>query len=264
MQPAAFATFTTMEIVRDGPIATLRLNRPERLNAFGNQGTIDLNAAAMALGQDHTLRIVVITGAGRAFSTGMDLKELSAGEVDMSYHHRWEAALRLFETMDKVVISAINGYCIGGGLQLALASDIRIAAASAQLGLPAVKEGLIPGMGVWRLPRYIGMGRAKQLILSGDLVDATTAQAIGMVDEVAADADLISIVRGRAEQYLRSPWHSVLLSKQLTNRAFDLPFEAFLPEYFAAQDQTMQSPDHAAALQGYREEQARKRSERSS
>jgi enoyl-CoA hydratase/carnithine racemase len=248
-----------MFITRDGPIATLHLNRVERLNAFGNQGTVDLNTAADALAQDNSIRIVIVGGEGRAFSTGIDLKELAAGAIDMTYHHRWEGGLRKFELMDKIVISAINGYCIGGGLQLALACDIRIAAESAQLGLPAVKEGLIPGMGVWRLPRFIGMGRAKQLILSGELIGAQAAQAIGMVDDVVADAELASYVRSTAERYLQSPWSSVLLSKQMTNRAFDLPFDTFLPEYFAAQTEAMQSPDHFAALQAYREEQERKR-----
>jgi enoyl-CoA hydratase/carnithine racemase len=248
----------TMFITHDGPVATLHLNRTERLNAFGNQGTIDLVAVATALAQDERTRIVIITGEGRAFSTGMDLKELSAGAVDMTYHHRWESALRTFELMDKVVISAINGYCIGGGLQLTLAGDVRIAAASAQLGLPAVKEGLLPGMGVWRLPRYIGLGRAKQLILSGQLLDAHAAHAIGMVDEVVADAELPGRVQLLAGQYLQAPWASVLLSKRLTNQAFDRPFDAFLPEYFAAQAEAMGSTDHAAALQAYREEQERK------
>src|SRR5690349_17840884 len=176
----------TMSISYDGPIATLRLNRVERLNAFGNQGTHDINAAADALARDDRVRIVIITGAGRAFSTGIDLKELAAGEIDMSYHHRWEAAMRAFETMDKVVIAAINGYCLGGGLQLALACDVRIAAESAQLGLPAVKEGLIPGMSVWRLPRFVGLGRARQQILSGEMIDARAAQAIGLVEDLAA------------------------------------------------------------------------------
>jgi enoyl-CoA hydratase/carnithine racemase len=248
----------TMFITQDGPIATLHLDRTERLNAFGNQGTIDLNTAADALAQDDNIRIVIVTGEGRAFSTGIDLKELSAGEIDMTYHHRWEGALRKFEAMNKVVVGAINGYCIGGGLQLALACDLRIAAESARLGLPAVKEGLIPGMGVWRLPRFVGMGRAKQLILSGDLLDARAAQAIGMVDEVVADAELAASIRSTAERYLRIPWTSVLLSKQLTNRAFDLPFDTFLPEYFAAQTEAMRSADHLAALQAYRDEQARK------
>src|SRR5262245_59968614 len=132
----------TMELSRDGAISLLRLDRTERLNAFGNQGTIDLNTAADALAADQATRIVIVTGAGRAFSTGIDLKELSAGEIDMSYHHRWEGGLRKLETLDKIVLCAINGYCLGGGLQLALATDLRFAAASAQLGLPAVKEGL--------------------------------------------------------------------------------------------------------------------------
>jgi enoyl-CoA hydratase/carnithine racemase len=249
----------TMFITREGPIATLRLNRTERLNAFGNQGTVDLNTAADALAQDDRIRIVIVSGEGRAFSTGIDLKDLSAGAIDMTYHHRWEAALRKFETMDKVVIAAINGYAIGGGLQLALACDLRIAAESARMGLPAVKEGLIPGMGVWRLPRFVGMGRAKQLILSGDLVSAHAAQAIGMVDDVVADAALAAYVQRAAERYLEIPWSSVLLSKQMTNRAFDLPFNDFLEFYFAAQTEAMQSEDHLAALRAYREEQAQKR-----
>ncbi|HEY3229762.1 MAG TPA: enoyl-CoA hydratase/isomerase family protein [Roseiflexaceae bacterium] len=249
----------TMFITRDGPIATLHLNRTTRLNAFGNQGTIDLNIAADTLARDDTARIVIITGEGRAFSTGIDLKELSAGEIDMSYHHRWEGGLRKFEAMNKVVISAINGYCLGGGLQLALACDIRIAVESAQLGLPAVKEGLIPGMGVWRLPRFVGLGRAKQLILSGQLLGARAAQAIGMVDEVVADSDLATSMQTAAEHYLHIPWAAVLLSKRMTNLAFDLPFDDFLPQYFAAQTEAMRSADHLAALRAYREEQAQKR-----
>jgi enoyl-CoA hydratase/carnithine racemase len=252
----------TMFIAREGSIATLRLNRTERLNAFGNQGTVDLNTAADTLAEDARIRIVIITGEGRAFSTGIDLKELSAGAIDMTYHHRWEAALRKFETMDKIVIAAINGYAIGGGLQLALACDLRIAAESAQMGLPAVKEGLIPGMGVWRLPRFVGMGRAKQLILSGDLVGAHAAQTIGMVDDVVADAALAAYVQRAAERYLAIPWSSVLLSKQMTNRAFDLPFSDFLELYFTAQAEAMRSEDHLAALSAYREEQARKRADR--
>jgi enoyl-CoA hydratase/carnithine racemase len=235
------------------------LQRTERLNAFGNQGTVDLNTAADVLGSDPTTRLVIIMGEGRAFSTGIDLKQLAASEIDMSYHHRWEGALRKFELMDKIVICAINGYCLGGGLQLALACDLRIAAASAQLGLPAVKEGLIPGLGVWRLPRYNGLGRAKQLILSGQLVDAQTAQSIGLIDEVVADADLPSHVQVTAERYLTTPWLSVLRSKQLTNRAFDLSYEAALAEYFAAQEEAMQSTDHLTAMKIYAEEQANKR-----
>jgi enoyl-CoA hydratase/carnithine racemase len=246
----------TMFITHDGSVATLHLNRPARLNAFGNHSMSELNIAADTLACDDATRIVIITGEGRAFSTGIDLKELAAGEMDISCHPGWESALRTFETMDKIVIAAINGYCLGGGLQLALACDIRFAAQSAQLGLPAVKEGLIPGMGVWRLPRFVGLGRAKQLILSGQLLDARAAQAIGIIDDVVADSELKSCVQSAAERYLQSPWTAVLLSKRMTNLAFDLPFEEFLPEYIAAQAQAIQSKDHAAALQAYRDSQS--------
>jgi len=248
----------TLFITHAGAIATLHLNRTERLNAFGNQGTIDLNTAADALAQEEQTRVIIITGEGRTFSTGIDLKELAAGEIDMSYHYRWEGALRKFELMNKVVICAMHGYCIGGGLQLALACDLRIAAASTQFGLPAIKEGLIPGMGVWRLPRYVGLGRAKQWILSGQMLDTATAYAFGVLDHVAPDTELAAFVQKSAEHYLAVPWASVLLSKQLTNSAFDLPYDAALAEYFAAQTVAMQSSDHQAAMQEYRAEQARK------
>ncbi len=252
-------TLETMFISREGAIATLHLNRTVRLNAFGMHGTVELNTAADMLAADEAVRVVIITGEGRSFSTGIDLKELAAGEIDMTYHHRWEGALRKFELMNKVVIAAINGWCLGGGLQLALACDVRIAVESAQMGLPAVKEGLIPGMGVYRLPRAIGITRARRYILSGELVDGREGERIGMVDYVVSESNFARKVSEVSSAYLKMPWASVLLSKQMTNRAFDLPFDEFLAEYFAAQTQAMQSDDHRAAMRNYQAEQAQKK-----
>ena len=104
----------------------------------------------------------------RAFSSGIDLKTLSRGEFPMEWFRVYERGLRTYETMDKVVMAAIHGYCIGGGLQVALASDIRIVSENTQFGLTAVKECLVPGLGTYRLARFIGMGRAKRIILSGE------------------------------------------------------------------------------------------------
>ena len=252
-------TLETMFITQDGAIATLHLNRTARLNAFGMHGTAELNTAADLLAGDEATRVVIISGEGRSFSTGIDLKELAAGEIDMTYHHRWEGALRKFELMNKVVIAAINGWCLGGGLQLALACDVRIAVESAQMGLPAVKEGLIPGMGVYRLPRAIGITRARRYILSGELVDGREGERIGMVDYVVSESNFARKVAEVSSAYLKMPWASVLLSKQMTNRAFDLPFDEFLAEYFAAQTQAMQSGDHRAAMRNYQAEQAKKK-----
>ena len=252
-------TLESMFITQDGAIATLHLNRTARLNAFGMHETVELNTAADTLAADEATRVVIITGEGRSFSTGIDLKELAAGEIDMTYHHRWEGALRKFELMNKVVIAAINGWCLGGGLQLALACDVRVAVESAQMGLPAVKEGLIPGMGVYRLPRAIGITRARRYILSGELCDGREGERIGIVDYVVSEADFATKVAEVSAAYLKMPWASVLLSKQMTNRAFDLPFDEFLAEYFDAQTQAMQSNDHRSAMRAYQAEQAHKK-----
>jgi enoyl-CoA hydratase/carnithine racemase len=251
--------FNTMFITHDGPLATLHFNRTERLNAFGNEGTVELNLAADALAESDETRVVVLLGEGRTFSTGIDLKELAAGEIDMTYHHRWEAALRKFETMNKVVIAAMHGYALGGGLQLALVCDVRVATETVKVGLPAVKEGLIPGMGVFRLPRFIGLGRAKRLSLSGELIDGRAALDMGLVDYCVPDGELMDKTLAIAQLYLNIPWDSVLRSKQLTNRAFDMPFDDYLSTYFAEQTKAMQSTDHLAAMSAYRDEQERKK-----
>ena len=146
-----------VRIERVGKVAHLILNRPDILNAVHQAAAIEVEAAAHAFAADPELRLIAIRGAGRAFCTGIDLKELAAGHVDMRYFRIWEDALRCFETMDKLVLCLIHGHAVGGGLQLALACDIRIATADASLAVPAINEGLIPGLGTFRLARYIGL-----------------------------------------------------------------------------------------------------------
>ena len=155
------ADYETMTLSREGRLVRIELTRPERLNAFAMTGTRELLDAANRLAADKDVRMVAITGSGRAFSTGIDLKDLAAGQIEPSYFDMWDRALRVFETMDKLVLCLIHGYAIGGGLQLALACDIRVCTPSAQLGLPAIKEGLIPGLWTFRLALYIGLGRSK-------------------------------------------------------------------------------------------------------
>ena len=128
----------------DGDLIRLTLNRPQALNAVDDRGTLELHQTAQAIHDDPTARAVIIRGAGRAFCAGIDLKELAAGETPQAYFYHWDRALRLLELSDKLVLCAIQGYALGGGLQLPLACDIRIATPDAQLGLPAAKEGFIP------------------------------------------------------------------------------------------------------------------------
>jgi len=244
----------TVIFEKSGKLGRVWFNRPDLLNAVNNQATLDWNTVAEAIAADPDLRVVVITGTGdRSFSTGIDLKQLSAGQIEQIYHHRWERALRILETCDKIIIAAINGWCLGGGLQLALACDIRVARADAQLGLPAIKECLIPGLSVFRLPRYVGLGRAKRLILSGDNIGASEAQAIGLVDYVFERDEFATKVDELTAHYLEAASMGGRQAKILTTHAFDYDHATMIEKYFSAQIIATDHPDHAEAGRAYRE-----------
>src|SRR5439155_14717712 len=142
----------------------------------------DLHTLIDDLAGNDRLRVVVVRGAGRAFCSGVDLTALSQGEIAMTFFRNWESALRKVEALDPIVIAAIQSHCIGGGLQIALACDLRIARDDARFGITAVREGIIPGLGMWRIARHAGLGRARRLALTGDIVDADTAYRWGLVD----------------------------------------------------------------------------------
>ena len=169
----------TMYSTVDDRVATVTLNRPQVLNCANEQWARDLNTLVDDLAGIHDLRVVVVRGAGRAFCSGIDLTALSQGETGMTFFRNWEMALRKLETLDAVVIAAIHSHCIGGGLQIALACDLRVARDDARFGITAVREGIIPGIGMWRVARHAGLGRAKRLALAADIIDAAVARGVG-------------------------------------------------------------------------------------
>jgi len=243
----------TMIYESDGDLIRLTLNRPQSLNAVNYRGAVELHEAAQAIHDDRTARAVIIRGAGRAFCAGIDLKELAAGETPRAYFRHWDCALRLLELSDKLVLCAMQGYALGGGLQLPLACDIRIAAAGCQLGLPAAKEGFIPGLATLRLPRYIGLGRAKRMALSGESVDAEEALRIGLVDYVVDaerfDADAESLT----QRYLSVSSEGARQTKLMLSSFQDYAHGQFFEEYLRRQDIALASPDHLEALAAARE-----------
>lgn len=244
----------TMYYNKDGRIGYLTLNRPERLNAMNYQGSLDMNRAAELIRDDPDVRVVLISGAGRAFCTGIDLKELQAGETPHQYYENWDRALRILEQTEKVIICAMRGYALGGGLQLALACDIRIGSEDCQFGLPAIKEGIIPGLGTFRLPRYIGLGRAKWMVLSGENVDGRRAHEIGMIDHVVKADEFDQEVKALVEKYVRLCSEGTRQSKILLNMPFDMSHGQFFEEYLRRQRIALASPDHQEAMQAYREQ----------
>jgi enoyl-CoA hydratase/carnithine racemase len=194
---------------------------------------------------------VVIRGRGRAFSTGIDLKQLASDEIDMSFHQRWEKALRIFEMMEKIILVGMHGYCLGGGLQLALAADIRVSTADCQIGLPAIRESLIPGLSTWRLPRYVGWGRAKRLILGGENISGEAALQIGLVDHLVAADDFYNRVDLIAADYLKACSTGTRMSKLVLNRAFDADYETIYPHYMELQERTQYSQDAEEGKRAY-------------
>src|SRR3954452_2112430 len=181
-------------VARDGPVATVTVNRPETLNAL-NVATIDeLRRALLDLRRDGDVRAVVVTGAGpKAFVAGADIRELAALDPAgaRALAERGQHVFDLVERLGKPVVAAINGYALGGGCELALACTVRIASDTARLGQPEIALGLIPGYaGTQRLPRLVGKGRAMAMILAGTPISADEALRIGLVTQVVPAADL--------------------------------------------------------------------------
>jgi enoyl-CoA hydratase len=180
--------------VRDR-IATLTVNRPDKLNALNAAVIAALGAAITDCRQRDDVAVVILTGAGRAFVAGADIKELNrATAVEAQRISQFgQDVFRLFETSPKPTIAAVNGFALGGGCELAMACHMRIAADGAKFGQPEVKLGLGPGYGgTQRLPRLVGRGRALELLLSAEMIDAAEAHRIGLVNKVVPAAELMS------------------------------------------------------------------------
>jgi enoyl-CoA hydratase/carnithine racemase len=236
----------------DGPVARVTLNRPEVLNAGDPGWVAELTEVVARIGARPDLQVGVITGAGRAFSTGVDLGALAAGEMTLPHFVAWEDAMTAIERMPIPFIAAINGHCLGGGLQLALVCDYRLAAADAVIGLPAVKECLIPSMALYRLPRLIGAARAREMILTGEPISATRAEQVGLVNRVVAASEFPGAVDECIARFLALPATAVAASKRLLARAFDLPFDAFRREMEAGFRLCLDSAEHRAAMEEIR------------
>jgi enoyl-CoA hydratase/carnithine racemase len=241
---------------RDGRIGRITLNRPEVLNAENMTFLRDLTEAIHTLRDDREALVAIVTGAGLAFCAGVDLKALSGGSLDRSFFTDIEYLWDILENCDKAVICGIHGYCLGGGLQIALACDLRVAAEDATLGLPAVKECLIPGLGSYRLPRLIGMGRARELLLLGDPIDARRALEIGLVNRVVPRDQLENACLSLAERLLAVPHTSLAHIKRLSNLAFHTDFPRFMQAFVPAMQACLASAEHAAAMAAFRAEQA--------
>jgi enoyl-CoA hydratase len=174
-------------------VATITVNRPDKLNALNAEVLVSLAIALEQLRQDTEVRVVVLTGAGeKAFIAGADIAEFKgAAAVDQYRIMQTRDIYSAMERFPKPTIAMINGFCLGGGCELAMACDIRVASEGAKLGQPETNLGLIPGGGgTQRLPRLVGQGQAMRLIYTGEIINAEKAERIGLVDQVVPPAEL--------------------------------------------------------------------------
>jgi enoyl-CoA hydratase/carnithine racemase len=219
-------------IERHGTSAVLRMNRAEKQNALSRELFEAIDAALAGADEDPAVRGVVLTGNEKVFSTGGDLKEaLAIRSVEDT--RKWLDLFRRvnerIETIGKPVIAAIHGYCVTGGLEMALACDIRIAAVNAQFGITSARIGTVAGAGgTQRLARLVGPEWTKELLFSGDFIDADTALRIGLVSEVASVERVIARALERLEAYARRAPLSVAYAKAAVNRGLQMPLEAAL------------------------------------
>ena len=210
-------------------IATITFNRPRVLNAINLETVLELNKAIRECGEDENIKAVILTGAGdRAFVAGADVayfKDKSPQEI-MKFAEAGQNTLRLMETMEKPAIAAVNGFALGGGTEISMACDIRFASDRARFGQPEILLGLIPGWGgTQRLARLIGIGRAKELVMSGEQITAQRAYEIGLVNRVFPAEQLMEEAKKFAQKLAGMPSFAIKMAKCAINYGYDLSLE---------------------------------------
>jgi len=245
-------------LTRDGAVATLTLNRADRMNAIDMATMAALRAAVDELWGDRAIRCVIVTGAGeKAFCAGADLKERAGMTPDQvrRFLKNIREVMTEIEDLPKPVIAAVNGLALGGGTELALACDIRIAADTATLGLTETTLAIIPGAGgTQRLPRLVGKGRAKELIFTGRRVEAAEALAIGLVEEVVPAAELLDRARALAARIVETTGPvAVAQAKFAINRGLEVDLQTGLAIEAKAYEVTIPTRDRTEALQAFGE-----------
>jgi E-phenylitaconyl-CoA hydratase len=247
---------------RNGPVATITLNRPEKMNALDPATYEEITQAFADIERDRDILVGIITGAGdRAFTAGADLKLMHTGDESGGggggewapwRPDRWDFGL----TTSKPLIAAVNGYALAGGLELALICDIRIASPNAIFGTPEVKWNLLHGFGAYRLPRIISLSHAMEMLLTGEFIDAETALRIGLISRIVPADELMPEAQRVAGRIAANGPMAVRMTKELVlNGLTATPGEHFrlMKEYYARVDATA---DQAEGLQAFREKRA--------
>jgi 2-(1,2-epoxy-1,2-dihydrophenyl)acetyl-CoA isomerase len=250
-------------VERDGAVGWIRINRPERLNAFAGTMREEIEAGLLALERDDHIRCVVITGIGRAFSTGGDIRVMArlAEEGDAErFDELVRAGARVVRTIDRMrkpVIAAVNGPAAGAGACLTLACDLRIASESASIGFTFVRVGLHPDWGgSYFLPRLVGPARAAELIFTGGMINAERAERMGIFNRVVPSAELEPAARDLANQIAAGPAQLIGAIKASLRQSLNASLDEMLDREIGAQAEAFASPDFQEGIKAFLEKRA--------
>jgi enoyl-CoA hydratase len=219
--------FVRLEL--DGPVATLTIDRAAALNALNSQTLSELEQAIASVASNPALRVLIVTGAGRAFVAGADIAEMAnySAVQALAFSQQGHRVCAALEALPLATIAAVNGFALGGGCELALACDLIYVSDKAKLGLPEVSLGVIPGFGgTQRLTRLLGRSRAKELIFSGEHVDATKAKEIGLALDVLPLGDLLEHCKKIAATIAKRGPVALAQAKRVIDHGADLPLSA--------------------------------------
>ena len=248
-------TFRSIRFDVADAVATITLDRPEARNALTVAMKGELLEALRAVGRDRTVRVVVLTGAGRAFCAGQDLKErleADAAPLAVELRERYNPIIRAMRALDRPILGAINGVAAGAGASLAFACDLRIAAADASFLLAFGRIGLVPDNGAtWFLPRLVGSAKAAELALLGDSLSAADAERFGLVARVVPPEELASAASEMAVRLAALAPRAVALTKRALERTWSLDLEAALEDEAYRQGVAGATADHAEGLAAF-------------
>ncbi|HBT48373.1 MAG: Enoyl-CoA hydratase/carnithine racemase [Caldanaerobacter subterraneus] len=222
--------YKNIDVKKEEGIATIKISRPKALNALNTETLEELENVLEVLQNDEGVKVIVITGAEeKAFVAGADISEMKDMSVfeAKKFAELGQKVFRKIELMKKPVIAAVNGYALGGGCELALACDIRIASRNAKFGQPEVGLGIIPGFGgTQRLPRIVGVSKAKELIYTGDMIDAEEALRIGLISKVVEQDKLLEEAYGIAKKIMSKGLVAVSLAKEAINKSLEVDIDS--------------------------------------
>jgi len=234
--------YDTLIVNKKGNVVTATLHRPDSKNAIDIQMLNDLSDLMEQVEDSDDVDVLVLNGDGDIFCSGIDLSAFSSEKApDVHGIHKWEKMCRQLERLDKFTVAAVNGDCTGGGAQLVLACDARIGTTHSKIQLNEVKLGFLPGMATFRIAKYIGLGRAKNLILTGKTITGTEAQQLGILDEVCDHKDFEALLESTIKSLLPFNPIALQMGRRLLNESYAETYEDFLGDFLAAQHRCINS-----------------------